>query len=484
LVCNFGLRVKTEQAVAVHTVSSQGLERIAAFEGYRARATALPDGRHTIGFGHVASARAGATITRVDALLLLRHDLQPVEMALRGQVRAPLTQSQFDSLASFAFNIGLDAFLASDVLRFVNAGEPIAAALAMGDWRAAQVHGRLMTVDALVRRRVAEMDLFLTPPPDTMRPAAPTPALRPQRAPVGPAAPLCVDVADAPAPPLSEPPQSEAERTGETEQSPPPLRPIDQTMAAIRARLQDVGVQPLAAAPSPRIAERSPPPAGPSDDTASVPLADRPLPDAACIIAPSAAPLGPAPTHREAQAPGCAPPEPVVPNPAAPNPAASTAAVATLAVASPAAPAMAPPGSGAPAPLCPGDDVHAHLSPAPPATEPSQFEADLSWSEPPLLEVPEANVRAPVGTSALLHDATPGEALANAAAAPARQGILAPLAVTVAGVTALAFGLYRLAGGDPSAVTSVVRADVLIAAIGFLAALVGAAIAAERLAKR
>jgi hypothetical protein len=74
--------------------------------------------------------------------------------------------------------------------------------------------------------------------------------------------------------------------------------------------------------------------------------------------------------------------------------------------------------------------------------------------------------------------------LANAAAAPARQGILAPLAVTVAGVTALAFGLYRLAGGDPSAVTSVVRADVLIAAIGFLAALVGAAIAAERLAKR
>ena len=48
-----------------------GLEFIKRFEGFRARAFRLPDGRWTIGHGHVRSAREGVMISRDDAEALL-----------------------------------------------------------------------------------------------------------------------------------------------------------------------------------------------------------------------------------------------------------------------------------------------------------------------------------------------------------------------------------------------------------------------------
>lgn len=164
------------------TASRAALDLIESFEGFRARAARLPSGRYTIGFGHVATAREGASVTRDQAEHLLLWDLRPVEDAIRRGVHAPLTQGQFDALVSFVFNIGIDNFLASGVLRHINAGEPVAAALAMGLWRRGLVAGRLIVVDALVRRRAAEAALFLEP--SDMRPAAPSPVLEPHPEPV------------------------------------------------------------------------------------------------------------------------------------------------------------------------------------------------------------------------------------------------------------------------------------------------------------
>lgn len=160
------------------TASRAALDLIQSFEGFRAKAARLPDGRYTIGFGHVATAREGLEVTHADAADLLRWDLRPVEDAIRQWTHAPLNQHQFDALVSLAFNIGLDAFRASDVLAHVNRGEPVAAALAMGAWRRARVNGKLMVVDALVRRRAAEAALFLEPPGP--RPAAPSSVVRPE----------------------------------------------------------------------------------------------------------------------------------------------------------------------------------------------------------------------------------------------------------------------------------------------------------------
>ena len=90
--------------------SAAGLELIKTFEGMRDTAVRLPDGRWTIGYGHVRTAREGLTITEKDAHDLLVHDLRPVEVAISSIIFAPLMQTQFDALVSLAFNISFNLF--------------------------------------------------------------------------------------------------------------------------------------------------------------------------------------------------------------------------------------------------------------------------------------------------------------------------------------------------------------------------------------
>lgn len=160
------------------TASRAALDLIASFEGFRARAAKTPDGRWTLGFGHVATAREGLSVSRAEAEDLLRWDLRPVEDMVRQSALTPLNQNQFDALVSFAFNIGISNFATCDVLRYLNQGQPIAAALAMHAWRRARVNGRVLVIDALVRRRAAEAALFLEPLGP--RPAAPSSVLSPE----------------------------------------------------------------------------------------------------------------------------------------------------------------------------------------------------------------------------------------------------------------------------------------------------------------
>jgi lysozyme len=159
-------------------VSRTAIDLIKRFEGYRRAAAQLPDGRWTIGHGHTLTARQGAQVSADDAEALLLYDLIGVSHALNEAVYAPLTQNQFDALASFVFNIGLDSFHQSGVLRRLNEGALIQAACAMELWRKAIVGGERIVIDALVRRRSVEKTLFLTPPGEAWVPA-PSPILRP-----------------------------------------------------------------------------------------------------------------------------------------------------------------------------------------------------------------------------------------------------------------------------------------------------------------
>lgn len=158
-------------------VSRTALELIKRFEGYRRQAARLPDGRWTIGFGHTQTARQGAEVSESDAEALLIYDLMKVTAAVEDAVFAPLTQNQFDALSAFAFNVGIEGFRGSDLLRRVNEGEPLRAASAFDVWRKAEFEGERIVVDALVRRRAAEKALFLTAEGQAL---APTPLLRPE----------------------------------------------------------------------------------------------------------------------------------------------------------------------------------------------------------------------------------------------------------------------------------------------------------------
>ncbi len=158
-------------------VSRAGIELIKSFEGLRRKAARLPDGGWTIGYGHTRSAREGAEVTDADAEALLLFDLMGVTEAVSELVFTPLTQNQFDALAAFAFNAGVEALRSSDVLKRVNEGRLTEAACALDLWRRAEVAGDPIVLDALIRRRSAEKALFLTPEGGYV--ATPSPLVRP-----------------------------------------------------------------------------------------------------------------------------------------------------------------------------------------------------------------------------------------------------------------------------------------------------------------
>ena len=152
------------------SISREGLNLLKELEGFRPRAVPLANGRWLIGYGHTKYARPDMRITEDEAELLLRHDLIGVADELNTKIFAPLSQGQFDALILFAYNIGLPSFRASGVCDLLNVGQPLAAAKEIGRWRVAMVNGAPVVIDALARRRAAELELFLRTP-NEVRPA-------------------------------------------------------------------------------------------------------------------------------------------------------------------------------------------------------------------------------------------------------------------------------------------------------------------------
>jgi lysozyme len=140
------------------------VELVKRFEGFRREAARLPDGGWTVGYGHTLTAREGVWVTPEDAELLLYYDLSDVATKVDAWTFTPLNQNQFEALISFAYNIGLDNFRHSTVLKRINEGHHLQAAAAMELWRKTEVGGEGLVADALVRRRAAEKALYLTPP--------------------------------------------------------------------------------------------------------------------------------------------------------------------------------------------------------------------------------------------------------------------------------------------------------------------------------
>lgn len=145
-------------------VRASTLALVRRFEGFRARAAALPQGGWVVGYGHVSAADPGREVTRTEADALLLYDLSRVAAAIEPLILTPVDAGPFDVLVSFAFGVGVEAFAASPVLRRLNAGAYLDAAAALELWRVAQVGGEEVVVDALVRRRAAEKARFLEPP--------------------------------------------------------------------------------------------------------------------------------------------------------------------------------------------------------------------------------------------------------------------------------------------------------------------------------
>lgn len=142
------------------TPSQNCLDLIKRFEGCRLEAYPDPGtggDPWTIGVGHTGpEVRQGMKISQGIADALLLKDLTHAQDAVERSVTVPLTQSQFDALCSFVFNVGADAFKKSTLLKKLNAGDYLNACRQFNAW----THAAGQELPGLVKRRAAETAMF------------------------------------------------------------------------------------------------------------------------------------------------------------------------------------------------------------------------------------------------------------------------------------------------------------------------------------
>lgn len=163
------LRRQTNTAAVGMTTSDAGVDFIKSHEKLMRRAyddwapkkILKPGdkimGMLTIGYGHTGSVKIGDYISEGQALSLLRKDLRTAERGVQRLVRVGLTQSQFDALVSFVFNVGEPQFSKSTLLRKINAKAPVhEIRTQFGRW----VYDNGKVLAGLVKRRSAEASMF------------------------------------------------------------------------------------------------------------------------------------------------------------------------------------------------------------------------------------------------------------------------------------------------------------------------------------
>jgi len=137
-------------------ISEKGLSLIKSFEGLRCAAYFDSVGVLTIGYGHTSGVKAGDRCLPEEADAWLVEDCAEAEACVNGAVTVPLTQSEFDALVSFVFNLGCGNFRKSTLLRHLNESNYDAAELEFRKWDKAG--GKVLA--GLTNRRLAESRLF------------------------------------------------------------------------------------------------------------------------------------------------------------------------------------------------------------------------------------------------------------------------------------------------------------------------------------
>lgn len=143
--------------------SSEGIDFIKSFETLQLKAyKAVPTERYyTIGYGHCGpDVTPDATITEDEAERLFAEDLADAERAVNYSTAGwGLAQCQFDALVSLAFNVGINAFQNSTLLKLIKQRANEATIRdEFGKW----CHSGGRVLKGLQRRRQAEADMYFS----------------------------------------------------------------------------------------------------------------------------------------------------------------------------------------------------------------------------------------------------------------------------------------------------------------------------------
>jgi lysozyme len=142
-----------------------GLNLIKRYEGFSSRPYLCPAGVPTIGYGSTYYENnqkvelKDPPISEDWALELLLNNLVLYEKSVDSMVKSSINQAQFDALVSFCYNVGINAFRRSTLLKLINVNpnDPNIA-VQFGRWNRA--NGKV--IKGLVKRRQSEAALYFS----------------------------------------------------------------------------------------------------------------------------------------------------------------------------------------------------------------------------------------------------------------------------------------------------------------------------------
>ncbi len=157
---------------ALYQFSENGIELLKSMESLRCKPYDDQTGKDisywsksaTIGYGHLISNKEWEIykngISEAEARSLFVKDLTPYVNTINESVTTHVAQHQFDAMVILAFNIGVNAFKSSSVLKLINDPDAETIYLSLEEaWKAwNKSQGKVMP--GLNKRRNAEWDIY------------------------------------------------------------------------------------------------------------------------------------------------------------------------------------------------------------------------------------------------------------------------------------------------------------------------------------
>lgn len=145
------------------------------FENNKLKAYPDEGGRMTIGIGHLLTTKELNTgmieigaelvnwkdgITEQQSRTLCIQDMAKYEKTVNDCVNTELTQNQYDALVFLCFNIGVDGFKNSTVVKMLNSEQYDKVPDAIRMWNKISKNGKLVISQGLINRREKEIKIW------------------------------------------------------------------------------------------------------------------------------------------------------------------------------------------------------------------------------------------------------------------------------------------------------------------------------------
>jgi lysozyme len=131
---------------------------IAKFEGCKLESYKCPAGIWTIGYGHTDKVYDGMRITQEQAEVFLEMDVMFFYKNVNELIKNVCNKNQITALTSFSFNVGMDNFKKSTLLKVIKKTPNNFTAIRKEFMRWVYADGKVL--NGLKTRRSAEADLF------------------------------------------------------------------------------------------------------------------------------------------------------------------------------------------------------------------------------------------------------------------------------------------------------------------------------------